>query len=146
VFSSLNGTSELFRRDFDLEGGETFESNWITGWEAGQRARKGGQPYRTYRMAEGATWIEDPYDPALVVAKRKAPGTQVYNNISGLVLAGNDQLFTVHKDGRMKVLSAEDGAVLRETKVPPPVWDGLAVAGDRLYLSTLSGALICLGE
>jgi outer membrane protein assembly factor BamB len=146
VFSSLNGTSELFRRDFDLEGGETFESNWITGWAAGQSARKGGQPYRTYRMAEGATWIEDPYDPALVVAKRKAYGTQVYNNISGLVLAGNDRLFTVHKDGRMKVLSAEDGSVLREAKVPPPVWDGLAVAGDRLYLSTLSGELICLGE
>lgn len=146
VFSTLNGTTEIFRRDFDLANGEEFESNWITGWEAAGTARKGGQPYRTYRLAEGATWLEDAYDPKLVVEKRKAPGTQVYNNIAGMVLAGNQQLYTVHKDGRLKILSTEDGSVLRETRVPTPVWDGLAIAGERLYLSCLNGELICLGN
>ena len=33
VYSSLNGRTDVFRRDFDLDQGETFDSKWITGLE-----------------------------------------------------------------------------------------------------------------
>ena len=46
----------------------------------------------------------------------------------------------------MKVLSTETGYVIDETNVPPPAWDGLAIADGKLYLTTQSGDLICLGE
>ena len=41
VYSSLNGTTEIFRRDFDLDNGEEFSAKWITGWAASSMARKG---------------------------------------------------------------------------------------------------------
>ncbi|MCH7728049.1 MAG: PQQ-binding-like beta-propeller repeat protein, partial [Planctomycetes bacterium] len=34
VYSSLNGTTNVFHRDFDLDEGEEFDSKWITGWKA----------------------------------------------------------------------------------------------------------------
>ncbi len=145
IYSSLNGRTHVFRRDFDLDKGEKFDSKWITGWKAAQSAREDGKPYRTYRIAEGAKWLNDPFaDPA---AKKDEPakGAQLHNQIHAMALAG-DKLYVVHQDGRMKVISTADGTVLNETHVPAPAWDGLAVAGKRLYLSTQDGELICLGE
>ena len=46
----------------------------------------------------------------------------------------------------MKVLSLADGKVLAEAKVPAAVWDGLAIANGKLFLTTKSGELVCLGE
>jgi hypothetical protein len=63
-----------------------------------------------------------------------------------MVLAGSGRLFVVHKDGRLKVVSAADGSVLAEKQVPPPVWDGMAIAGRRVYLASQSGELVCIGE
>ena len=41
--------------------------------------------------------------------------------------------------------STKDGSVLAERQVPPPAWDGLAIANERLFLSTQTGELLCLG-
>ena len=59
-----------------------------------------------------------------------------------MALAG-DKLYVVHQDGRLKVMSTSNGQAINETHVPPPAWDGLAVVGNRLYLSTQQGEL-CL--
>jgi outer membrane protein assembly factor BamB len=145
VLSSLNGSTALFRRDFDIEGGETFRSAWITGWEAATVGNKGGSPFRTYRLAEKATWKTDPFTHAPEAVKPRMPGTQLKNEIYGMVWAGDDRLYVVHKDGRLKVLSVAAGSVLAESDVPRPAWDGLAVAGGRLYLTSQGGELVCLG-
>ena len=81
----------------------------------------------------------------------------------GMVLAG-DVLFlagppdVVPKDnpyaaldGRVGALlwavSAADGKTLSEAKLAcPPVFDGMAAAGGRLYVATVDGRVLCFGE
>jgi outer membrane protein assembly factor BamB len=145
IYSSLNGSTDVFRRDFDLDKGEKFNSKWITGWEAASTARKDGRPYRTYRIAEGAKWTEDPFADPDAKQEKVKPGTQRHNRIHAMALA-DDKLYTVHQDGRLKVMSTADGYVLDSADVPPPAWDGLAIAENRIFLTTQDGELVCLGE
>ncbi|MBI5395006.1 MAG: PQQ-binding-like beta-propeller repeat protein [Verrucomicrobia bacterium] len=146
LFSSLDGATEIFRRDFNLEQGEVFIDKWITGWAAASSARAGGTPYRNHRLAEKAAWKFNPYAPAGDAPTPRPPGAQLYNELHALALSGDGCLFVVHKDGRLKSLSTQDGRVLAETQVPQPAWDGLAIAGQRLFLTTQTGELLCLGE
>lgn len=146
VFGARNGTTELFRRDFDLAGGEVFDGKWITGWEASKTNRDGGKPYRSYRLAENAAWLVDYFTPEEEKKKEVPIGTQLYNDVYALALAGDGRLYAAHKDGRLKVISTADGSILEEAEVPPPAWDGLAIAGGRLYLTTQTGDVVCLGE
>lgn len=145
VYSSLDGSTDVFRRDFDLDKGEEFNSKWITGWQAAQEGSKGGKPYRTYRIAEGSKWTNDPFADPGENKQDPKPGTQLQNRIHAMALAG-DKLYTVHQDGRLKVMSTSNGQVTNETHVPPPAWDGLVVAENRIYLTTQNGELVCLGE
>ena len=49
------------------------------------------------------------------------------------------------KGGVLAAFAASDGRKLTETKLPaPPVWDGLAAAGGRLYVATMDGKVLCL--
>jgi outer membrane protein assembly factor BamB len=145
VFSSLNGSTELFRRSFDPAKGKAFNSKWITGWAAAKASRNDEKPYRTYRMAEGATWSVDAFNtPSPEVKERK--GAQQFNRLHAMVLDGAGKLYVAHEDGRLKVIAAADGSTLTEASVPTPAWDGLAIAQNRLFLSTLDGRLICLGQ
>jgi len=51
------------------------------------------------------------------------------------------------KGGVLAVFSAADGTNLGELELPsPPVWDGLAAAGGRLYVATMAGEVLCLSE
>ena len=64
VYSSLDGSTEIFRREFNEEDNEGFNNKWITGWEAVKTAKDGGKPYRSQRIAAGALWTKDPFaDP-----------------------------------------------------------------------------------
>jgi hypothetical protein len=48
--------------------------------------------------------------------------------------------------GRLWAVSAADGKPLARYSLPmPPVFDGLAAADGRLFMSTLDGAVLCLG-
>jgi outer membrane protein assembly factor BamB len=146
VYSSLNGTTTVFRRDFDLDQGEVFDSKWITGWEAGKTARENGRPYRTYRIAKGAKWANDPFADPNVKPKEPSYGTQLDNPIHAMALSGDGQLYVVHQDGRLKVISTETGEVTNQLLVPAPAWDGLAIAENCLFLTTQTGELLCLGD
>ena len=45
------------------------------------------------------------------------------------------------------VMSTEDGSKQAEYELKAaPVWDGLAFAGDRLFVSTMDGALVCMSK
>jgi hypothetical protein len=46
--------------------------------------------------------------------------------------------------GLLWILPADGGAKLAEYRLAaPPVWDGMAAAGGRLYLSLADGAVVC---
>ncbi len=49
--------------------------------------------------------------------------------------------------GVLWAVSTTDGTKTAEYKLPsPPVWDGMAAAAGRLYLSTSDGRVTCIGE
>jgi len=49
------------------------------------------------------------------------------------------------KGGLLWAVSTSDGSRLAEYKLrSPPVWDGMAAAGGRMYLSTVDGKVLCL--
>jgi len=44
----------------------------------------------------------------------------------------------------LAALAAEDGRQLSELQLSsPPVWDGLAAANGKLYLTTMDGKVLC---
>jgi len=51
------------------------------------------------------------------------------------------------KGGLLAAFTASDGKRLADYKLPaPPVWDGMAAAGGRLYISTSDGGIVCMGK
>jgi outer membrane protein assembly factor BamB len=72
-----------------------------------------------------------------------------------LFLAGPSDVFKVHdplaaiegrSTGTLVVVSAADGKPLAEYQLDsPPVFDGMAAAGGRLYIATLDGKVLCYG-
>jgi outer membrane protein assembly factor BamB len=54
--------------------------------------------------------------------------------------------FDGHRGGLLWAVAAADGKKLAEYKLDaPPVYDGMAAAGGRLYLSTADGRVVCMG-
>ncbi|MFP6887453.1 MAG: hypothetical protein VB997_07805, partial [Opitutales bacterium] len=146
VYGQLNASTDVFRRDFDADAINNFNGKWITGWQASRSAKTGGNPFRTYRVAEGAEWTVDAFTPPEEKVKPFKKGTQLFNDVHAMALAGNGRLYAVHKDGRLKVFDTTVGKVVAERQVPSPIWDGLAIASGNLFLSTRSGELLCLGN
>lgn len=132
---ALYGSSEdrrrLFRRDFSHEDVAAFDDVWFS---QGMLPRKGqpGDRNRSDRLGRGATWTRDVFDDS-----------DRGQEIGAVVLAG-DIVFVVGTRGRLFALAAADGKRLAVRDAPAPVWDGLAAAGGRLYLSTRNGRIICL--
>lgn len=135
LFGCLQDRRTLFRRDFDLEGGEEFNNRWMTGWAASQMSRDGEMPWPNHRLAEKATWQVDVFN------------TQDDDEtIDALALAG-DRLYLAGSGGALRVMSIADGSVVAKTELPAaPRWDGMAIAAGRLYVATADGRLLCLGE
>jgi len=51
------------------------------------------------------------------------------------------------KGGVLAAFAAGDGKRLAEYKLPaPPVWDGMAAAAGRLFISTSDGGIVCMGR
>jgi len=51
------------------------------------------------------------------------------------------------RGGWLWIVDKKDGAKLAEYKLQsPPVHDGMAVASERLFVSTMAGSLLCLGK
>ncbi len=122
----------VYRRDFDLEGGEKFETKWITGWAGSTASQKGGVAWRSQRLAEKAAWRVDVFDAKTNV-----------QDIHAMALAG-ERIYVVGSKGDLRVLSTSDGSEVSQMKVPQPAWDGLAVAGGKLFLTTNDQRVLCL--
>jgi len=84
---------------------------------------------------------------ALVVAGppdlgKKTANILAYEN-EGEALAG----FQGERGTFLRVISTEDGSTLGETKLTAmPVFDGLSVAGGKVFTALKDGSVVCLGE
>ena len=82
LVSCLDDLRTLYRRDFDLAHGESFDTTWMTGWAASQNfSKREGEVYRSDRLAKNAKWSVPLFDAA-----------EPKQSVAGLVLAGNDHL------------------------------------------------------
>jgi hypothetical protein len=55
--------------------------------------------------------------------------------------------YEYRRGGSIWVASADDGSKIAEYQIEAPVvWDGMAAAGKKLFLSTTDGAVICFGD
>ena len=62
-------------------------------------------------------------------------------------LRRQEQAWLGKEGGLLWVVSAESGEKLGEYKIPAiPVWDGMIAANSRLYVATMDGVVLCLGE
>lgn len=122
----------VYRRDFNLGDGETFDAQWYSKGASYAAFRSGGIAWRSQRLAQGAAWS------APVFEAPTKPG-----QVAALVAAG-ETLFVAGVDGGLTALSVTDGRCLARRELPPPVWDGMAATTGRLLVSTLEGDVICL--
>ena len=69
-----------------------------------------------------------------------------------LLVAGPESAEEVYFDDEnapsvLAAFDARDGKILSRTSVDSqPVFDGMAVAGGRVYISLINGEIICLGD
>ncbi len=125
--------------------------------------------YTLFAEARKPTTLEDEPQPDLRLAPKPVPPNWDWSvNINmrprALVRAGSTLLiggmptlatqrsspetfagFEGRKGGVLQMFSAEDGPTVSTTKLAtPPVWDGMAVAQGRLYVSRTDGVVECL--
>ena len=121
----------LFRRDFDLPGGEKFDDQWYSDRIRKRAKETGGDYTRTERLMRKAKWTAANVADAPIVAAALTRG----------------KCFVIDDKGVLTVVSPADGKRLGRVKLPSsPVWDGLAVANGRLYVAAADGSVICLGK
>lgn len=132
LYGCTEDRKQLFRRDFDLAGGEKFDDEWFSRWKAVEEARKGGLAGRNQRLAKGARWTVKPLE-----------GSDDQPHVDAMVLT-RDAIFIAGARGGLAAISLADGSVLARCEFPAPVWDGLAAAEGRLYVSLKHGEVVCL--
>jgi outer membrane protein assembly factor BamB len=132
LFGCAEDKQSIYRRDFQLEQGEEFETKWITGWENSNASRNGGVAWRSERLAEKATWTSELFG-------------QDSGTVAALALASN-ALYAISSQGMVGSIDKTTGRFEGQGTIPPPLWDGLAIAGGRLYVTTEGGQLLCLGR
>lgn len=134
LFSLTEDKQSLFRRDFALDQGEKFDTDWCVRWNVLEKARKGGDLWRSDRLAHAAQWKVSPTGTSKTAPRNTA-----------LVLT-RQSLFVANTAGQLSAIDRADGKVLGTVDVgAPATWDGLAAVSGSLVLSTARGELICLG-
>lgn len=159
---------------FDEDTVYGFGRSQFRNWSRNAGANWAAQePYHLFAAAKDA---KPTPKPAATPAKKKPRGkrgpakmtfkwsTEAPIRARALVLSGNTLFFAgtpnrgnsgeeaqaamFGKEGaKLIAVSTDDGAKLTEMPLPaPPVLDGMAAAGGRLYMSTIDGQIICLGD
>ena len=171
IFTSTDDHRSLCRVNFTPESIAAFKGQWHTHrhkvpWskdkKTGRRKRPGRTDYWLLGLHEApgnAAWTagelfgaERDSEPRLRGGGYAWTPAQVFGSGRGLnrqgigavVLAG-DTVFVAGKKGRLLALAAADGKKLTERDLPPIVWDGMAAAHRRLYVSTADGKVMALG-
>jgi len=128
VFSTVPGLKKMFRLDFDKDS--KFNSDWIRAAPEDQKARLRFSTLKLFRKAP--KWIADSGDSS--------------HRLNRAMLVAGGNLFTARSSGLLTVRSTCSGEILAEHKLERAAFDGLAAAGGRLFVSTSSGKVLCLGR
>ena len=144
IYGCSDSRSLVFRRDFTAEQVETFKTIWYK-----KSVPIDSATSRNLKLAEGAKWFVRLFPDG--PKPKRWSWLSAYNlhegheGIEAMALTA-DKLFAVGSEGSLLSLSAASGRTLARSKTAAPVWDGLAAAYGRLYLSTREGSVICLGK
>jgi hypothetical protein len=87
--------------------------------------------------------------PIRVTAMARAGNTLFLAGAPDVAAEGSDPYATYRGEraGVLRAVSVKDGTTLSECKLPSgPVYDGLAAARGRLYVSTVKGHVFCFGS
>lgn len=127
VFGTIPASSKLFRTDF--KPGQAFNDDWVT---APQEERIAKAAFAINKIhGAGAKWEVDSQDSR--------------RGFNRAMLVAGDNLFTAAANGSLTVNATADGRKVAEQKLEPVCWDGMAASGGRLFVSTQSGKVLCLG-
>jgi outer membrane protein assembly factor BamB len=133
LYSLSEDRKTVFRRDFDLANGQSFDTIWFAGWKTYGEARTGGDLWRSQRLAREARWNVTPFPGD----GKGLPGHAMLLAANALVIAGGQ--------GGLVMLSPDDGRSIGQVELPATVWDGLAAADGQLFATTQEGSVVCLG-
>ena len=124
----------LYRRDFQLENGEAFDTKWITGWAISDASRNNGIAWPSQRLAERRLGRRRSTCPPIA--------SQPLTRWSWLVMSCS----WAGSDGQLCVVSAADGRELATASHPGSRlgWFGRG-SMDALMLTTQDGQVVCLG-
>jgi outer membrane protein assembly factor BamB len=126
VYSTIPGTSKLFRVDFRTE--QAFNTDWVQVPLEDDRA---GLANATAKLAQaGSRWTVN-------TAANRA-------HFHRAMLVAGRHLFIAAPNGQLLVYDTETGQQVNEMKLPQAAWDGLAAAHGCLYVSTADGQVVCL--
>jgi hypothetical protein len=136
--STLLGCSQerksIYRRDFAISEGEKFDPQWFAKWKILSEGRKGGDMWRSQRLAHKSTWSRGTSgwlaSGAPIIAMALTP----------------DALFLADSKGGLAAVSPRDGSLLGRAALRAPAWDGMAAVAGRLLLTTQQGQVVCLAE
>jgi len=85
--------------------------------------------------------------PPNIMGAEEPKGMHPYTLLSPKTLEEQEASFEGRRGGAIWAVSPVDGKTLGKIALPfPPVWDGLAAAGGRLYIATMDGKVSCYGK
>ena len=90
LWGCVENKQSVYRRDFNLEGGEEFDTKWITGWAHEEASQNNGVAWPSQRLAEKAKWTTTIYPPDTSKA-----------TIDAMVMAG-DKLYLGGSAGELR--------------------------------------------
>jgi len=115
-----------------------------------QASSPGSQPPPDFRRAEDGTLPAVTWSTKLDIRPRAMLHAGGQLVIGGMPQPQEDSplvsLYDGQEGGALRILSAADGQEVSQTNLKfPPVWDGMAAAAERLYMSAADGTVHCLG-
>ena len=64
-----------------------------------------------------------------------------------LVLADQDAALHGSRGALLRAVATSDGTLISNMQIPSlPVWDGMVAARGKLYIATMDGSVVCMGE
>jgi outer membrane protein assembly factor BamB len=128
VFSTSPRKATLFRADFTP--GASFDDNWV---EVTHEQFKAGETHAVTKLLLPG------------MAKWTAPLKGESESYPRALIALRDRLLYAAPDGKLTLRDIADGKTVLEKKFDPLAWDGAAATPGRVYVTTTSGRIACLG-
>ncbi|MSU27638.1 MAG: hypothetical protein EXS27_06940 [Pedosphaera sp.] len=128
VFSTSPRKAALFRADFTP--GAKFDGDWV---EVKQEQFKAGLTTTASRLhANGAKW--------------SLPTSSETASYPRALMVMNDRLLYAEPGGAVTLRDTADGREVARAKFEPLAWDGAAATAGKIFVTTSTGRLLCLGQ